>query len=395
MDVPLPWERLLCTGRSLWPLDARYAITDFRLVQIGRRGVDEILLQDVHEIRCTQSPIDRLIGVSTLAVSAHDTRRPPILLRRIRRGSQLAALLELVAGEWCASLDADGVRAALAWEPPTERRRGVGTALIMLAATFASLFAAGIGIHGKAATITYPPDDAIAPNGTKRDRAAITRFMEASVMPWARQALGPIKGGPDRVTCETCHGRDAQARDWHMPAVAALPNPDVAFREWGTLSAGMDSQTRNAIYGYSAESDKQSKAAYMRKVVLPGMARSPASPRLRFHEAVRLQPHAAGIRLLSLPSGHSDRSHRETHGHQGRAPRGIRPRNRGDEETARAAARRQACVEAAREVDVARRSRDAPVDDSDMERRYPRPAVVRPRRGARASASAHISRRRS
>ncbi len=30
---------------------------------------------------------------------------------------------------------------------------------------------------------------------------------------------------------------------------------------------------RNAIYGYLADSDKQSKAAYMREVVVPGMAR--------------------------------------------------------------------------------------------------------------------------
>jgi hypothetical protein len=35
----------------------------------------------------------------------------------------------------------------------------------------------------------------------------------------------------------------------------------------------MDAQMRNAIYGYLAESDKQTKAAYMREVVMPGMAR--------------------------------------------------------------------------------------------------------------------------
>jgi len=34
----------------------------------------------------------------------------------------------------------------------------------------------------------------------------------------------------------------------------------------------MDAQMRNAIYGYVAESDKQKKAAYMREVVMPGMA---------------------------------------------------------------------------------------------------------------------------
>ena len=58
-----------------------------------------------------------------------------------------------------------------------------------------------------------------------------------------------------------------------MPAVAALPQPDVPERGWEMYSAGMDAQMRNAIYGYIAESDKQTKAAYMREVVMPGMAR--------------------------------------------------------------------------------------------------------------------------
>jgi hypothetical protein len=35
----------------------------------------------------------------------------------------------------------------------------------------------------------------------------------------------------------------------------------------------MDTQMRNAIYGYNADTDKQNKAAYMREVVMPGMAR--------------------------------------------------------------------------------------------------------------------------
>ena len=40
---------------------------------------------------------------------------------------------------------------------------------------------------------------------------------------------------------------------------------------------------RNAIYGYLAESDNQAKAAYMREVVMPGMARLLHRPGLRFH----------------------------------------------------------------------------------------------------------------
>jgi hypothetical protein len=96
--------------------------------------------------------------------------------------------------------------------------------------------------------------------------------METDVMPWARQVIGPLKGGADRVTCETCHGRAREARGWQMPAVAALPEPGMAFRGWEMYSEKMDAQTRNAIYGYVAESDNQTKAAYMREVVMPGMA---------------------------------------------------------------------------------------------------------------------------
>ncbi len=97
--------------------------------------------------------------------------------------------------------------------------------------------------------------------------------MNTDVLPWARVALGPLKGGPDRVTCQTCHGKDAESRGWRMPAVSALPDPDVRESGWEIYSGGMDAQMRNAIYGYLADSDKQAKATYMREVVMPGMSR--------------------------------------------------------------------------------------------------------------------------
>jgi hypothetical protein len=58
-----------------------------------------------------------------------------------------------------------------------------------------------------------------------------------------------------------------------MPAVAALPRIDFRQRAWELYRAGMDAQMRNAIYGYVADPEKQSRAAYMREVVMPGMAR--------------------------------------------------------------------------------------------------------------------------
>jgi hypothetical protein len=57
-----------------------------------------------------------------------------------------------------------------------------------------------------------------------------------------------------------------------MPAVAALPEPELRERGWEMYSSGMDAQMRNAIYGYAAESEKSAKAGYMREVIVPGMA---------------------------------------------------------------------------------------------------------------------------
>ena len=142
-----------------------------------------------------------------------------------------------------------------------------------------------IGLRGTAPAVVYAQDDAMAPGGVKRSQADIVRFMETDVMPWAREALGPLKGGPDRITCATCHGPDAQAQGWQMPAVAALPEPLLRNRGWETYSNGMDAQMRNAIYGYLAESENQTKAGYMREIVVPGMARLLHRPAYDFTRA--------------------------------------------------------------------------------------------------------------
>jgi len=271
VEVPLPWERLLWSGRSALAPRTRYVITDFRLVRLSGRDADELAIQDVADIQRRQTPLDRLLGTSTIAVQPRGGRRPPFVLAHVRRGAQLAALIELLAGDPRASWDAESVQAALAWEPApvhgTYRPAFVGAGGIVL-----TLFAVVVGLHGKAAAISYPADDRIYPGGIKRDRAEIDAFMTREVLPWAKQALAPIVGGADRVTCQTCHGVEADTGEWRMPAVATLPLPDVTMRGWETWGGPMDAQMRNAIYGYIAESDNQAKAAYMREVVLPGMA---------------------------------------------------------------------------------------------------------------------------
>jgi hypothetical protein len=196
------------------------------------------------------------------------------VLRSVRRAAPLAALIDLLASDPRARSNPEAVREALAvmtWEPrlPTT---GTRESLSVIAGVAAALFLVVAGLHGTNVPIAYPSDDAIYPNGQKKTREEIVRFMQARVMPWARQALAPIAGGSSHVTCNTCHGLHPEANGWQMPAVAALPRPAVREAGWENYGGTMDAQMRNAIYGYVAESDKLTKAAYMREIVMPGMA---------------------------------------------------------------------------------------------------------------------------
>ena len=274
-QVLLPWERLLWSSRP-WRLSRllfgeRYLLTDFRLLHITRAVTSELALDDVGEIHRTESTADRVLGTSTIAVHPI-AGGAPLTLTAVRRGAQLAALLELLAGDPRAPREADAVRAALAWEPrqPSFDLRG---ALAGFVGVLIAMVAVAFGLHGTTVAVTYAADDVLAPNGEKRSQADIISFMEAEVMPWARLTFGRLKGGADHVSCETCHGVRASTREWRMPAVAALPQPDVKESGWEIYKTNIDAQMRNAIYGYLAGSDNQAKAGYMREIVVPGMSR--------------------------------------------------------------------------------------------------------------------------
>ena len=274
MDIPLPWERLLWSGRPAFAAFAReqYFLTDFRLIRQTARDVHELVLHDIGDVGRNESGLDPILGTSTLIVRSRDPRCAPLVLRRVRNGPHIAALIELLAGEPTTPLDAAAVNAALAWNPQRTTHR-FGQTLTAVGLVVLAVFGIVTGLHGTSSPpASYAADDAIYPGGHKRDRAEIIRYMEEEILPWARETLGPLKGGSDKVTCETCHGRRPSTRDWRMPAVAALPQPDVRDRGWEQYGGPMDAQMRNAIYGYLAESSKQAKAAYMREVVLPGMA---------------------------------------------------------------------------------------------------------------------------
>jgi hypothetical protein len=276
-EILFSWERLLWDGRPrrfAGSLSAtRYLLTDLRLVRAGRSGVHAIPVHDIADVNRIETPLDRLFRTSTLVVDARSPAVPSLVLTGVVRGAQVAALIEWLSGEPnSAAVNIDALQAALEWDPQRSPLAS-GRAITGILAAAGVLFAAAIALHGSPRPVRYSALDPIAPNGQKRSRPEVVRFMETEVMPWARQTLGPLKGGAERVTCETCHGRDAATRDWRMPAVTTLPAPDLRDLGWERYNGAMDSQIRNAIYGYLAESENQARAGYMREVVVPGMAR--------------------------------------------------------------------------------------------------------------------------
>ena len=91
-------------------------------------------------------------------------------------------------------------------------------------------------------------------------------------MPFARRALGPLVGGAESDV-RNVPRRRRRAAQLAMPGVRALPEPELRLAGLERARSWLDPQMRNAVYGYLAEEDKQSIAAYMRQVVMPGMAR--------------------------------------------------------------------------------------------------------------------------
>jgi len=244
-----------------------------RLV-VRRRGavLHEIALDDIAAVRLEQSWRQRLAGTSTVRVVSRLAGRS-MLLRDIHQGPQLALILQLLATDrYGASLDREFVTTALSADRSPLLRPN--PAVVPIAAILLALTAGVASLAGRhtLAPITYGADDPIAPNGRRRPAGEITAFMEAEVMPFARRALAPVVGGTANVRCETCHGEDGAARNWKMPGVRALPEPLVRLAGMERSGFWLDPQMRNAVYGYLAEEDKLPTAAYMRGVVLPGMA---------------------------------------------------------------------------------------------------------------------------
>jgi Bacterial PH domain len=272
-----PWEHELWSSSPAFPTSVLcprtgYALTDFRIVVRERdRVAHDIALDDIAAVRLEQGWRQRLGATSTVRVWSRTGR--VIALRDIRHGPQLALILQLLATNHLGStIDREFVETALSADSPPLLRPNHALAAAAAAVAVLALVVAGVAHHDTLAPITYSASDPIAPGGHRRPEAEIAAFMRREVMPFARRALAPIEGGAANVTCLTCHGIDAEGRHWKMPGVRALPEPDLRLAGMERPGFFLDPQLRNAVYGYLAEEDKLPTAAYMRGVVMPGMA---------------------------------------------------------------------------------------------------------------------------
>jgi hypothetical protein len=288
---PLAWEQLLWSSPPAFPLSLRnpgltYAFTDFRLVvRRRRRTVRELALDDIESVRLTQTRWQKALGTSTVSVkSRRNVER--LELANIHHGPQLALILQLRAtelfGDETKTLDAEFFRSALGPGAPSLLRPHQSIALVVTIAVALVVGVITLARHSALPPVAYSSDDPIAPDGRHRSKAEIAAFMEREVMPFARRVLGPLVGGAQNVRCQTCHGADAEQRDWRMPGVRALPEPELRLAGLERAKSWLDPQMRNAVYGYLAEEDNQYIAAYMRQVVMPGMARLMKRPAYDF-----------------------------------------------------------------------------------------------------------------
>lgn len=280
-SFPLPWERVLWSARP-GTLSAaarrgeRYDVTDFRVVRRSNRHdrTREIALHDIDGLELTETFAQRLIQRSTVVIRSRRHGEEPLVFADVRRGRRLTFILHLLtSGSSGREVDRALARGDLVEPPPDPFPPPRPHAAIAPGFVVLVMGAIAIGLHGDQLPVAYPADDAIYPGGRKKSRAEIVAFMEQEVLPLARIVLAPVEDGPNGVTCFTCHGPDPEAIDWRMPAVRALPEPALRKAGIETHAHTSDPQLRNAVYGYLAQEQKQQTAVYMRRVVMPGMAR--------------------------------------------------------------------------------------------------------------------------
>lgn len=256
---------LLARGVREMPVTDLISIAVLPRRSFPRLDLQDVVLRSDHELlrfRAVRNAEELVVELARL----HRDRAQVLARVEMEEGALLFVFVSATA-ESLEPLDAPSPAATSEDRPRRLASLRLFAPAILLVTTGLAFFASA---SFRSDPIEYPEEDAIVPGGVKRTDAEIVSFMEREVMPFARQALGPVVGGAGKVTCETCHGEDAEARDWAMPAVRALPEPAVLLgADHGTERDGF---VNTAIYGYLAAGEHQVTMRRMRDVVLPGMA---------------------------------------------------------------------------------------------------------------------------
>ena len=237
-------------------------------------------LAAIERLEIKRSAWQRALGVGDILLYAHSVSTPVMRLINISEPDIAARRIQH-------QMNGTPGKAVLSAAPPppvsieqllAQDERRVQRALSIAAAALILAAALAAALHivsqrEREVQPVYAENDPIYyPDGTRKPFLSIKAYMQASVMPFAKEALGPVVGD-ENVRCETCHGENPEARQYRMPAVSALPNSRRPGKAAQRSAASTDLQIHNAIVGHAHDFENAPIAEQMRRVVLPGMAK--------------------------------------------------------------------------------------------------------------------------
>lgn len=218
-------------------------------------GVGDILLY-AHSV---SSPVMRLINIS----------EPELAARRIQHQMRGAPGAAVPSAAVCPPFPVEELLAQDGRR--VQRALSIAAAALILAAALAAALHTSSQRADEIKPVYAENDPIYYPDGTRKPFLTIKTYMQARVMPFAKEALGPVVGD-ENVRCETCHGENPEKRRYRMPAVSALPNSRRPGKSAQRSASSTDLQIHNAIVGHAHDFENAPIAEQMRRVVLPGMA---------------------------------------------------------------------------------------------------------------------------
>lgn len=274
-------------SRAAWKRSGyRYSMTALTLrrerssFRKHERETAYLPLAAVERLEIKRSAWQRALGVGDILLYAHSVPAPVMRLVNISEPETAARRIQhQMSGASVKAVPSAAIHPPVSVEQllaQDERRvqRALSiaaAALILAAALAAALHTSSQREH--AVHPVYAENDPIYyPDGTRKPFLSVKAYMQARVMPFAKEALGPVVGD-ENVRCETCHGENPEARRYRMPAVSALPNSRRPGKSAQRSAASTDQQIHNAIVGHAHDFENALIAEQMRRVVLPGMAK--------------------------------------------------------------------------------------------------------------------------